>query len=131
MSRQDSAFYTNSAGTEVVWESREFPRFYVVRNGEMRIHAKRGAAEFDPTVIRYTDQLEEFGIKTDEQLNEWTDKGDEYFLWVNNSWFEVYDEKDKDWFSEPIDNLTEAVEFAESLQKKYADVVPLPDILDV
>jgi hypothetical protein len=121
MSVLDSAFYTNSAGTEVVWSDKDSPRFYVVRNGEMRIHAKRSSGDFEHEVIRYTDQLESFGIKSDEELKKWTDRGNEFFIWVNNSWFEIYDTKDSEYSSHTIRELDEAVEFAKEMQKNFGD----------
>lgn len=107
--RNDSAFYTFSAGSEVVWEE-EGCDYYVVRAGEMRIHAV--AEDGEQVVIRYTDKLEEFGIKNDQQLAEWSDKGEEIFSWHNNSWFEVYTEKDADYYSDPLHDLDEAIAFA-------------------
>jgi hypothetical protein len=115
MKNQDSAFYTDGAGTQVVWDNKTGNgRFYVVRNGEMRIHARTTLDE-EPTVIRYTDQLEEFGVKTDADLQAWTDKGDEYFTWVNNSWFEVWDAENPDYYSEVIHELDLAIENAQAL----------------
>jgi len=108
--RQDPAFYTNEAGAETVWQEDGNP-FYVVRAGEMRIHA-RHSLDQEQEVIRYTDRLERFGVTTDEQLQEWTNKGDEYFSWVNNSWFEVYTDEEPDFFSEPMFELDEAIEYA-------------------
>jgi hypothetical protein len=110
----DSAFYTNSPGTEVVWE-QEGCDYYVVRNGEMRIHATRDDGSIE--VIRYTDQLERFGITNDKELAEWTNKGEEVFSWENNSWFEVYTEKDTEFFSEPIHDLQQAIKFAKEFRE--------------
>ena len=110
----DSAFYTNGPGTEVVWE-QEGCDYYVVRNGEMRIHATRDDGSIE--VIRYTDQLERFGITNDKELAEWTNKGEEVFYWDMNSWFEVYTEKDTEFFSEPIHDLQEAIKFAKEFRE--------------
>ena len=109
---QDSAFYTNDAGLEVVWEEESFT-YYVVRNGEMRIHATNGDGSIE--VIRYTDGLKEFGITTDQQLGEWTDKGEDIFSWVNNSWFEVHTEKDLDFYSDSYHSLEQAISHAKFL----------------
>jgi hypothetical protein len=111
--RNDSAFYTNSAGTEVVWEEEGYD-FYVVRAGEMRIHYSPDLESH--TVIRYTDQLEEIGVRNDEDLEKFTALGEEMFSWVNNSWFEVYTEKDPDYFTEPLHDLEEAIEVAKTLK---------------
>ena len=120
---QDSAFYTNEAGTETVWDNCPHNRFYVVRAGEMRIHATKDGYD---TVIRYTDQLRDFGIEDDDALAVWSAKGEEVFSWVNNSWFEVYDSKYKSWYSEPIHAFDEAVEFALSLSDKYGKDTEIP-----
>ena len=119
MSREDSAFYTNSAGSEVVWEDKANPRFYVIRNGEMRIHYSRDLESH--TVIRYTDQLEEIGVKTDADLEKFTALGDEMFSWVNNSWFEVLDSNDSEYYSEPYHELKDAVEQTKVLQAEYGN----------
>jgi len=118
--QQDSAFYTNDSSPQVVWEDENNPRFYVIRNGEMRIHARKNL-EDDHDVIRYTDRLEEFGIKTDKALAEWSDKGEDYFSWVNNSWFEVVDENDPEYYSEPYHAIDDAIGQAEALQAEYGN----------
>lgn len=114
---QDSAFYTNEAGVETVWDNDPNKRFYVVRNGEMRIHATKDGEHIE--VIRYTDRLEKFGITSDAALAEWSAKGEEVFSWVNNSWFEVYDTNDSEWYSDPIHAFDEAVEFALAISDKF------------
>lgn len=117
----DASFYVNSPSAETVWEDKDSPRFFVVRNGEMRIHAKKEVGDEHTEVIRYTDQLRDFGIYLDSQLSEWTDKGEEVFCWVNNSWFEVWDSKDTDYFSEALFDLNEAIEYAKDLQLGYGN----------
>lgn len=108
--RQDSSFYTDEQGTQFVWGKDENP-FSVYREGEMRIHAVNENGNDE--VIRYTDQLESFGIKTDKELAEWSAKGEEVFSWVNNSWFVVLHETDTEWYSEPFHTLDDAIAFAE------------------
>jgi hypothetical protein len=120
--RQDSAFYTYSQDSEIVWSNDPNQRFYVVRAGEMRIHAMKNGHE---VVIRYTDDLEDLGITNDEELGKWSAK-EEMFEWVNNSWFEVYDSKDAEWYSDPIHAFDEAVEFALSLSEKYGKDTEIP-----
>jgi len=120
--RQDPSFYTNDAGLELVWAdftTGEDPRFRVYRNGEMRIHA-RHSLDAEYQVIRYTDQLESFGIKTDADLYEWDDKGTEYFDVIDNSWFEVFavNEGDED-FSEVFHVLDEAIAQTTVLWEEY------------
>ena len=119
--RQDSSFYTNDVGWEVAWQDADNPRFFVVRNGEMRIHAKKNADDEHTEVIRYTDQLESFGIKDDLELALWTNKGEEVFTWVNNSWFEVLDTNEPDYYSEPYHSLDDAIGQAQVLQKEYGN----------
>lgn len=113
--RQDSAFYTMEPGHEVVFQDEENP-FFVVRNGEMRIHAIKNGHE---VVIRYTDQLEEFGIKNDKQLGEWSAK-EELFDWVNNSWFEVWSDEDEAFDGGVYHELDEAISAAISLKETFA-----------
>lgn len=120
---QDSAFYTNSAGTEGVWDNLPDQRFYVVRSGEMRIHATD--ADGTQHTIRYTDQLRDFGITDDVALAEWTAKGEEVFCWIHNSWFEVYDAIHNNWYSEPFHELDEAIKFATHLANKYGKETPI------
>jgi hypothetical protein len=115
--RQDSAFYVNSPSAETVWEEKG-NRFFVVRNGEMRIHAKKNADDEHTEVIRYTDALLNFGIQDEFDLLDWQNKGEEVFCWVNNSWFEIWDSEDTDFFSDPIHSLNEAIELAEKLNKE-------------
>lgn len=112
---QDSAFYTNESGLETVWDKDPNNRFYVVRVGEMRIHAMKNGHE---VVIRYTDDLEDLGITNDKELGEWSAK-EEMFEWVNNSWFEVYDANDTWYFSDPLHSFDEAVKFALEMSKTF------------
>ena len=118
--RKDPAFYVNSPSAETVWEE-ESNRFFVVRNGEMRIHAKRNADDDHTEVIRYTDALVEFGITDDTALAEWENKGEELFTWVNNSWYEVWDTKDTGYFSDPLFDLEQAIEYAKELLEAYGN----------
>ncbi len=119
MIRQDSSFYTNEAGHELVWQDSEQPRFYVIRNGEMRIHYSPDLES--QIVIRYTDQLEGIGVKTDEDLEKFHALGEEMFTWVNNSWFEVMDSKDSEYYSEPYHSLDDAIGQAKVLQAEYGN----------
>jgi hypothetical protein len=128
--RQDPSFYTNDAGLELVWAdftTGEEPRFRVYRNGEMRIHA-RHSLDTEYQVIRYTDQLESFGIKTDADLYEWDDKGAEYFDVIDNSWFEVFavNESDEEW-SEVYFDLALAVDRATEMWEKYGKHDPISE----
>jgi hypothetical protein len=118
MARQDSSFYTNTAGMEIVWDGDPNGRFYVVRNGEMRINAITDAGV--AWIIRYTDQLEQFGITTDEELQAWTDKGEPVFNWINNSWFELVDNNDPE-DGTVYDYLDDAIAVALDLSQRQAD----------
>jgi hypothetical protein len=120
--RRDASFYTWSFDYELVWADftrGEEPRFRVYRNGEMRIHARK-SLDSDFEVLRYTDDLESFGIKTDADLREWEAKGAEYFEWDNNPWFEVVSvlAGDED-FHDVCHDLHDAVRFAEELWSRY------------
>jgi hypothetical protein len=120
--RNDSAFYTYSPDSEIAW--KDFKNeciYFVARVGEMRIHAtdKQGIR----WVIRYTDDLEEFGITNDRELAEWSMKGEDVFSWVNNSWFEVFSHNDPDFSEEnSIHDLAEAINHAKKLDKKERKV---------
>jgi hypothetical protein len=120
--KNDSAFYTMSADYEILyWGNAESEnlRFYVSRNGEMRINIRK-SLDSDYTVIRYSDALEEFGITNDAELREWEDKGGEYFSWENNSWFEVCSRKEGDEdLAIVIHDYAEAKELVDSLYKLY------------
>jgi hypothetical protein len=120
--RNDSAFSTMSADYEILyWDNPESEnrRFYVSRSGEMRIHARKALLS-DYEVIRYTDQLEDFGITNDTELREWEDKGEEYFSWQNNSWFEVCSRKEGDEdLAIVIHDYAEAKELVDSLYNMY------------
>ena len=112
MSNQDTSFYTNQAGAETIWQEDGNP-FFVVRNGEMRIHYSPDLE--NQQVIRYTDQLESIGVKTDEDLQRFTELGDEMFTWVNNSWFEIWNSNDTEYYSEPLHEVNEAIKQAKEL----------------
>lgn len=120
--RNDSAFYTMSADYEILyWDNAESEnrRFYVCRNGEMRINIRK-SLDTEFSVIRYSNDLEEFGITNDAELAEWEDKGEDYFSWENNSWFEVCSRRagDED-VNIVVHSLDEAKELVDSLYKSY------------
>ncbi len=98
--RQDSAFYTwwdTQAVADLTYDEREY-RIYCV--GEMRIHYK-------DQVIRYCDDLVNAGIKNDKDLSKIEEEGGE---WVNNSWFEVYDETNNEYTGEVYHEVRDAIE---------------------
>jgi hypothetical protein len=118
--RKDAAFYVNSDGGEFVWNPKlnedegEKHEYYVVRNGEMRIKATDGKGR--DYVLRYTEDLEAFGITTDEQLYE-ASMDEENFYWDMNSWFEVCCDFDEA-YSDVFDDLDRAIAEAVRLRKE-------------
>lgn len=99
----DSAFYCWGAGFESLAKVQKGDRtFYVGSNGEMRIDLPNEG------VVRYTSDLLEAGIDTDKKLAELLEKND----WINNNWFEIYEEgADGEWW-EVCDTLEEGIEAA-------------------
>jgi len=98
--RQDSAFYTwwdTQAVASLTYEDREYSIYCV---GEMRVHYK-------DQVIRYCDDLVNAGIKNDKDLAKIDKAGGE---WINNSWFEVYDEVKNDYTGEVYHTVQDAIE---------------------
>lgn len=121
--RRDAAFYVNSDGGEYVWnpalnaDEGETYEYYVVRNGEMRIKATDGKGN-DHT-LRYTDDLQSFGITTDEELYE-ASTDEENFYWDMNPWYEVCCSHDEA-YCEVYDDLDKAIEEAVRLRKEGHD----------
>jgi hypothetical protein len=103
---QDSAFYTDDTGSQVVW-THPNKHTYIARVGEMRIHYTD--ANGDQHTLRYTSDLADLGITTDEALAEFTAKGEEVFDWVNNSWFEIFDDREEFDLGEVHHSLDEAI----------------------
>lgn len=98
--RQDSAFFTwydTNNVASLTYEDREYSISCV---GEMRIHYKG-------QVIRYCDDLINAGIKNDKDLAKIEKAGGE---WVNNSWFEVYDETSNEYTGEVYHTVQDAIE---------------------
>ena len=99
----DSAFYCWGSGFEPLAEVKKGDRtFYVGSSGEMRINLPSG------DIVRYTSDLLEKGIDTDAKLSELLESHD----WINNNWFEIYEEgADGEWW-EVCDTLEEGIEAA-------------------
>ena len=115
-SRQCPEFYRWSEGTNSVYNTTNFE---VICVGEMRI-----LMDTDDGVehtIRYTDDLERLGIKTDKDLQAQFDRGEERFYQDFNPWFEVWSKVNADVFSDPIYELDEAVALAIEWQKEYEE----------
>ena len=115
--QQDSAFHTMSADFEglatLTYRTRVV---YVCRAGEMRIEVPQFDADGEwshSDTIRYTDDLESIGIDTDEKLAELSEKYQDYDIWQNNSWFEVYsdDYPDGEIYHEFNEAIKGALEF--------------------
>lgn len=107
--RLDPAFYIPDGDAVVVWEAEGNP-YYVLRCGEMRIHAVDKGKEY---TIRTTADLESFGISNDADLAEWEAKGEEAFCWSMNAWFEVRGEG-TDEYSEPFHWVDDAITYAKN-----------------
>ena len=80
--RQDSAFYTWDGPEWVATAYFEDKALEVWTVGEMKILLPN-----DEGYIRYTDDLINYGITNDEQLQEFSDKYSD--SWIHNSWFEI------------------------------------------
>ena len=76
----------------------------------MRIHA-RNNVENEYRVIRYSDDLEKVGVTTVAELIALENKGEDYFIWDDNPWFEVWDTEDET-YEAVFDTLDNAVAFA-------------------
>lgn len=117
MTRNDASFYTNTNEYEVVFEGEKFE---VIRNGEMRINIRRSLND-EWSVLRYTQDLENWGITTDEQLDSWSEWTG-LFEWWNNSWFEIVcREAYCDCDYGVWEKLSEAVEECKRMDKEVVD----------
>lgn len=109
-------FYVWETGYEEVWADKDNP-FFVVRNGEMRIHKTNADGSVD--VIRYTDALLKLGIENDKQLTDFIGKDEELVSVSMNPWYEIYSINDTDYYSEPFFELDKAIAYAEEMLAKY------------
>lgn len=123
MTKQDACFYVNQEGHELVWRDEENPRFFVVRNGELRLHAwNKGEDEKNPTIIRYTDDLESYGITNDAELvKSFGLSGEGKYEWGYNPWFEVWDTEQVEEDGESYHSLNDAVEIAKKLNAEFSN----------
>lgn len=113
MSRNDAAFYTQYHECDPVWFSDD-KEIVIYRNGEMRIHLTK--PDGSTSVLRYTNDLDDNGLDTDEKLYE-ADKS-EVIEWVNNPWFEVVYHDNEE--GEVFLDLSEAIEYAHQVAAEYA-----------
>jgi hypothetical protein len=114
MSKQEAEFYVDNEGTQSLWEGE---RYYVIRNGEMRIH-------LGDEVIRYTDQLVNAGIGSDKVLSALNISSalaetHDLFQIIESPWFEVVDSTDPTDEGEVYHVLDEAVERAQVLEARH------------
>jgi hypothetical protein len=58
-------------------------------------------------LLRYCDRLIEAGIKNDKDLAKIEESGGE---WINNSWFEIYDESSGEYTGEVYHEVKDAIE---------------------
>ena len=98
--RQDSAWYKNGDGDLVVTVSFGERHLDILCVGDMKIAYK-------DTYLRYLQDLLEYGITDDNDLY---NLGDD--CWVNNSWFEIYDNGTEEYYEEPIHTVREAISYA-------------------
>jgi hypothetical protein len=94
MLQQDPAFHTHGNSTYIMTVRSGDYSTDVYCDGEMRIHVWDSAqamrnGERHTSVWRYTSDLIEAGIDTDEKLASLFDEG--RIDWVHNSWFDLYD----------------------------------------
>ena len=109
MSRNDAAFHTPHWDAELLYTDPT-TGYMVYRAGEMRIEAKDEKGR--PVTIRTTDDLESFGITTDEQLA--ARENDPDFYWENNAWFEVMEPDNDDFTGEIFHDYEQAVAAAKA-----------------
>lgn len=115
--RLSPEFYVWETGYEEVWADKDNP-FFVVRNGEMRIHKteKDGSVK----IIRYTDALLK-EISNDRELSKLYEQDEELLTIVMNPWFEIYSIHHTDYYSEPFSELDKAIDYAREMLVKYPD----------
>lgn len=118
--QQDSAFHTFGPDFNVLATLTYKDRTLLMGvNGEMRLEVPLFDADGEwcgSETIRYCDQLADIGINTDNELYKFTNEYQDYDVWQNNSWFEVWspDNYNIDWavyheFYEAIDDAVEMI----------------------
>jgi hypothetical protein len=101
--------------------------YYVVASGVMDI--KYTAPDGTEHRIYDTGALDSLGFDTDSKIAKMGRR--EEWDWVNNNWFEVYSDTDLDYYSEPIDTIDNAIEYALELAGKSMPLgmVEEPDVV--
>ena len=115
--RQSAEFYVHGEGTETLWDGGE--RYYVIRNGEMRIH-------FGEDILRYTEDLLKAGVCSDRVLSALNISSalaetHDLFQIIDSPWFEVVDSSDPTDMGEVYHYLDEAVERAQALDLRMSE----------
>ena len=116
--RQGSEFYCWGGGEVLLAELKRGERTVrVVSNGEMYLSIPSivDGELVERDTIRYTDRLEEAGIKTDRDIHALTKQtciNLGYEIWHMNNWFEVYDDEFPD--GVVCDTLDMAIDTAKS-----------------
>lgn len=114
--QQGSEFYCWNSGETLLAEVKRGERTVrVVASGEMYLAVPRiinGEIVETGDVIRYTQDLEDYGIDTDLKMLQYTKQMSDigWEVWHMNNWFEVYDEEFPD--GEVCDTLDGAIETA-------------------
>jgi hypothetical protein len=114
MSRNHAAFYTQYHESDPVWLS-ENDDVIVLRNGEMRIHLTN--ADGSGSVLRYTSDLDDHGLDSDEKLAAAEKAGT--IEWHNNPWFEVIYHDNEE--GEVFIDFEEAMEYARKVLAEYEE----------
>jgi hypothetical protein len=110
MSREDAAFFTYDHGCMLVWQTDD-KMVRVYKNGAMRIHLTQDNGEV--AVLRYVNDLDEYGLDTDEKLFAAEKSGK--IEWHENPWFEVVWSENEE--GEVLGNYDEAVAYALKVRK--------------
>lgn len=127
--REDSMWYTFGYGGHdlIVSVGNGENSVSIYADGEMRIQAftKEGDSFVFQGIIRYCDQLEEYGIRADDDLWGLPDNsrpdgfdvqgpnGARYYFQIdNNSWFDIYNDEDGEHLDCVCDTLSMAIEQA-------------------
>ena len=113
MSRNDAAFFTQYHDSDPVWFSDD-GEIVIYRAGEMRIHFTE--PDGSTSVLRYTSDLDEKGLDTDEKLAAAEEAGT--IEWHNNPWFEVIWGENED--GEVLLDFEEAKKYARRVADEYA-----------
>ena len=119
--QNDPAFHTDYGHSWVASVSDGTKKIDVYCDGEMRIHDYGAGNWANPkaefTRLRYSDDLIRVGVKTDDEIFEANENG--RFDWVNNSWFDLYDETGE-WYDCVTHDLQDAINEATKLLEEYA-----------